>query len=780
MLRRLVLPVLAAGVVLATAAAHAQVGGSQVLRQQSRAVQRAVQKQSEIIVKPQLRVAEDATGPVTALALTPDERFLLTAVGDNSVRLWDLNAGREVAALKGHDSRVHSVAVAPGGKTAATMSEDLTLRLWNLKSLETAATLSGGYATSGRAVAFTGNGRWLVLGRQDGDLEVRDRDDNLAATTADGHDAGFTVIARAGGGDRVLAADRAGRIALWAVGGAPRAVRDLESPEGVVTDLSVAAAAGRAAGATEAGTVVVWDLETGAIRHRFGGHEGHVTSVGLHPERGIAVSGGADGTVRVWPLDGGDPYTLGSHDATVSYARVDEAGTLALSGSADGTTRLWHLDTKSRLLSLISTTDGWAVVDSKGRFEGSADALDGIEWASEKEDMPIEQFTGRYYQPALIPATLEDPAAEADVKAIREGIHLPPNVRFVSPESDTEADSDEMIVEVLASDRGGSGVQDLRLFQNGKRVSARAVEATERGEAEDGGPRVVKRYRLTLTPGDNVLSAVAVNDEALESSPRAVMVRTDAAETAPRLHLLTVGVNKYADPDLNLNYATPDAKALRTFFADRKTELFSQTRSTRVTNSAATRKGILDAFERLRRAPPRDVAVIYMAGHGLSIAGRWYFLPHEVVPTSPRAVREKALSVKDLKRHMHALGPDRVFLVIDSCKSGTAVSPLKDYKGLKALRMLSRTVGVHILAATDRDQYAVELDSLGHGVVTYALLEALRGRADRAPRDGAVDVMEAMRFVEATVPRLSRRAAKYTQYPTATSRGTDFPLVLDQ
>ena len=94
---------------------------------------------------------------------------------------------------------------------------------------------------------------------------------------------------------------------------------------------------------------------------------------------------------------------------------------------------------------------------------------------------------------------------------------------------------------------------------------------------------------------------------------------------------------------------------------------------------------------------------------------------------------------------------------------------------MKSLRLLARTVGTHVLAATDRTQSAIELQRLGHGVFTYALLQGLGGQADYLT-DGSVSATELVRYVEESVPALAKQYADDEQYPTGFSRGIDFSI----
>lgn len=61
-----------------------------------------------------------------------------------------------------------------------------------------------------------------------------------------------------------------------------------------------------------------------------------------------------------------------------------------------------------------------------------------------------------------------------------------------------------------------------------------------------------------------------------------------------------------------------------------------------------------------------------------------------------------------------------------------------------------------ILTASDSNEVSVEKDELGHGVFTYYLLEALRGKGD-LDGDGLITLDEVYRYVSMKVPQATEQ-----------------------
>jgi hypothetical protein len=71
--------------------------------------------------------------PVSAVAVTPDGRHVVSGSWDRTLRVWDLATGETKTTLQGHTDSISAVAVTPDGRYVVSGSKDRTLRIWDLK-----------------------------------------------------------------------------------------------------------------------------------------------------------------------------------------------------------------------------------------------------------------------------------------------------------------------------------------------------------------------------------------------------------------------------------------------------------------------------------------------------------------------------------------------------------------------------------------------------------------------------------------------------------------------
>ena len=114
---------------------------------------------------------------------------------------------------------------------------------------------------------------------------------------------------------------------------------------------------------------------------------------------------------------------------------------------------------------------------------------------------------------------------------------------------------------------------------------------------------------------------------------------------------------------------------------------------------------------------------------------------------------------------------------MDACQSGGAMKWLRTRAaGMdeKAIKQLARASGVAIMASSGTKQLSTEFEALKHGVFTYALLEALDGKADNG--DKQITIHELKSYMDDRVPELSKQYGGKAQSPTYHFDGDDFPI----
>jgi WD40 repeat protein len=133
---------------------------------------------------------------------------------DNSVRVWDVGTGAEIARLEGHTDAVVSLAISPDGRRLLSGSMDTGLRLWDL---ETGAQLLrlDGHTSGVMSAAFSPDGRFAVSGSADGAVIVWDLETGAMLRQIRGHHGVVHFVAFSEDGQRIISAAEDGQVRFW-------------------------------------------------------------------------------------------------------------------------------------------------------------------------------------------------------------------------------------------------------------------------------------------------------------------------------------------------------------------------------------------------------------------------------------------------------------------------------------------------------------------------------------------------------------------------------------
>ncbi len=192
------------------------------------------------------------------------------------------------------------------------------------------------------------------------------------------------------------------------------------------------------------------------------------------------------------------------------------------------------------------------------------------------------------------------------------------------------------------------------------------------------------------------------------------------------------------------------------------------------TKTGAMPAGAPKSLASLQPAQPEDAVFVYFAGHGVAHESRFYLLPHDLGYTGARtgvnqtgfdAILAHGVSDLELIQAFEKVDARQVVLIIDACNSGQALEAEEKRRGpmnSKGLAQLAYEKGMYILAAAQGYQAALETAQLGHGNLTYALVEEglKTSAADTAPKDQQVALREWLDYATERVPQMQEAAMK--------------------
>jgi hypothetical protein len=182
---------------------------------------------------------------------------------------------------------------------------------------------------------------------------------------------------------------------------------------------------------------------------------------------------------------------------------------------------------------------------------------------------------------------------------------------------------------------------------------------------------------------------------------------------------------------------------------------------------------------------PNDVLLIYFSGHGTQDASvtppREYFDPYASVlkDSSGNFYDYPVPSVldNDLATAFAAIKTPRKIVILDTCNSGgfignqleadwtppaylggaslvgpeTLSQAISNYASMQSSPTGLSPYGAQVLSAAGRDESCYETPTLGHGVMTYYLLQGLQGSRADINHDGHVTVLEAFSYAKAGI-----------------------------
>jgi hypothetical protein len=493
--------------------------------------------------------------------------------------------------------------------------------------------------------------------------------------------------------------------------------------------------------------------------------------------------------LKLWEVTSGrDLRTFKGHSGTVNGVAFSPDGRTLLSGSDDGALRRWT-SKGDRLVTSFAASDGeWLTMTEEGFFDASPNGAKLLSVVRGLDVYSIEQFFQALYRPDLVRQKLSgdfDDGLRVELAGRKLNLEKvlnsgeAPKITIASPENDSKTSDINVTIEVNVANQGG-GIGRVEWRVNGVTLGVQNLSVSA---SPVGGDARISRT-IALGEGTNVIEVVAYNFQNLIASlPAAVAVTVSPTMPRPpsRLHVLAVGINEYLDKALKLKFATRDARAISEAFrlpnaGDRLYEQIVVHQP--VLDGEVTLQNLQKVFENLSKSVrPNDVFVLYMAGHGVTEDGRYYFIPQDAKEQNDEMLLKNSIGQDQLQEWLTRVPALKSVLIYDTCESGSTAEERSGFRGeqqLVAAEKLSRSMGRTVLAATTDTAPAKE-GYKGHGIFTYAVLTALSLGDEN--KNGRIEIRELATYLQTNLPKLSELAGFLPQLAQVKIIGSDFALV---
>jgi hypothetical protein len=213
---------------------------------------------------------------------------------------------------------------------------------------------------------------------------------------------------------------------------------------------------------------------------------------------------------------------------------------------------------------------------------------------------------------------------------------------------------------------------------------------------------------------------------------------------------LIVGISKFSDAGLNLNFTGKDAKDLAAVLVDPKVGRFPSSNVHTLTEDVTTRRLKEELNWLARMAEPDDLVVIFLASHGTSrsqdTADVNYVVTSDTDLKDQDTLFSTAVGMAELSDVVRTrIRARRTVILLDTCHSGAAgvanreraLEVSESAPSTSVLERIGQGVGRAIVSSSQENQNSYEGAPYQNGYFTHFLMETLR-------KDNGMDTVQQM------------------------------------
>ncbi|MCB9224733.1 MAG: caspase family protein [Crocinitomicaceae bacterium] len=740
---------------------------------------------------------------IVKMAYDPNGDYLAVASDNITIELWDLKLNKRISTLAGFFPCQFTL----DGKHLITQLSTINMGVWNVETGQLEGELPTYYMMQ-QSVTISPDGNYVAGGGMDMNVRIWDLKSKTLISTI-GPNTGLVTGVDIHPTESWIAVTTYGTsnledptVKVWDFK-SNKLIREFNDQIICASDVKFSPDGKFMATSAWDKTIIIREVENWTIKQKLIGHTNNITSIDFNAEGTILASGASnnavsefDNSVRFWEVQSGKEICkIQAHDNGITQVIFDQTNDRVFSSSEDGTIKINDYKKCEVIATYVAITGGDFMIYTPDNFYmASKNALKEIAFRINNELVPFEQFDVYLNRPDIVAERIGKSPPQL-IKAYNY-LHQKRLRKLNLDEGELQLDyhlpniMNETNVDLVTTDKNlkvwvkawddSYNIEQLNIFVNDVPIFG------EQGYRPDAKVKSIrKEFEIPLVFGENRIQLSCINDNGAESLYETIEIIRQGDEEKHDLYIVAIGVSKYQDDRFNLTYPTKDATDVVAKLKE-SGGMYNQIHSKMLLNEDATSQNFEDLREFFKGSTHEDLAIIFIAGHGVLNTNFDYF--YGTYDMDFNAPEEKGLSYDRIHAMLNELKPYRKLLIMDTCHSGeldkeeieegpapevedgevefraagVGVRQKQGFGFENTVEFMQdvfsdtrKGSGATVISSAGGAEYAMESDQWKNGLFTYAFLSGLDNPATDKNKDQLIQVSEIRSFVHKQVEKLS-------------------------